>query len=118
MMKKFSLQNEPGIWDLVHKHAIACLNDAKHHINDLPLGRYALIHVSSREETINPNPLSAVRWSLVMNDTSPLMLTFPTRFIKAYQDMDITQYVAVFIHIIGSGKAQLWNGVIFKRHEG
>lgn len=116
MNKKNSLLNEPGIWPVIHKCARNCFSDASRHINDLPpLGRYALIHISQREETIREGPLSAIRWSLVIDDTSELLTLFPAWFIKAYREMDATCEVAVFIHIIGSERAQLWHAQIMKR---
>jgi len=116
---KICWQNVPGIWPQIHRHARECFEDAACNVHDLPTnGKYAMVHVSPKEETMSEQKPSTVRWSLVLNDSSSLLDNFPRHFIDVYRHMDSTRFVAVFIYLEGANKAQYWAMRIFHRSNG
>lgn len=112
------LINEPGIWPIIAKHAKECFEDAACHVPDLPSdGKYAMVHVSSKEETMCEEKPSTLRWSLILNTDSSLLQDFPQHLVDIYRCMDNNTTVAVFINLKGANRSEYWAVRLFHRKE-
>lgn len=119
MNEPLKLQNEPGVWPRIMRRARECFEDAACHAPDLPNnGKYAMVHVSflpvraKKEEE-----KTAVRWSLIMSESSELLREFPPHLVNIYKEMDQTKEVAAFIHLSGeTHQSTYWAVHVFKRH--
>ena len=116
MSEPFALINEPGIWPKIARHARNCFDDAACHIQDLPKdGKYAMVHVASKEETMCEEKPSTMQWSLILNEKSPVLQSFPKHLIQRYVEMNGERHVAAFIHLKGANRAEYWGVVMFRK---
>lgn len=110
--------NHAGVWKQIHAHAHECFLDASCHIVDLPPeGKYAMVHISSPEETMAKQRPSTMRWSLVINEDSAILSNFPKRLRDCYLHMNGQDRVAVFIHLQGPNtRTEYWGVHLFRKH--
>ena len=94
-----SLPNVPGVWPKMARYAQECLNDAQCHIGDFPLGRFAMIHRATEQEIMSDTRPSAIRWSIAVDDSSELCLTFSQSVRNLFNKMDQNRYIIVHLHL-------------------